>query len=241
LGAGAADPRNGENTEKGIPDHLTPLEGHRLWAAVYDSDPNPLLALEFRVVEPRLRPRRASISIDVGCGTGRRLGQLRDGRAFGIDLSPEMLAVARSKPGLGGRLVLGDAAVLPFAAAVSDQTFCSFCAGYLPEMDPLLRELARVTRSGGRVLVSDLHPSAYSRGWRRAFKVGSRSIGIQTYRHDLDDMIREAARARLELEELCEPAFGEPERKIFRQAEKETEFESLRSGPAIFVAVFRKR
>ena len=52
--------------------------------------------------------------LDIGCGTGRFLAQLAEvAKAWGVDASPEMLEVARSRVGSAG-LKLGSAEELPF-------------------------------------------------------------------------------------------------------------------------------
>ena len=50
---------------------VSAIEGHRNWAASYDAGPNPLLALETRLVLERLSPLASSRFLDVACGTGR--------------------------------------------------------------------------------------------------------------------------------------------------------------------------
>ncbi|MBI4425666.1 MAG: class I SAM-dependent methyltransferase [Elusimicrobia bacterium] len=46
-------------------------EGYDRWSRVYDSDGNPLLALEEPVVRRLLGPVRGRAVADIGCGTGR--------------------------------------------------------------------------------------------------------------------------------------------------------------------------
>ncbi|GIF51158.1 methyltransferase family protein [Asanoa ferruginea] len=103
------------------------------------------------------------VAVDVGCGTGRALPALRaavgpTGRVLGVDITPEMLAVAagRAAP-LGAGLLLADARRLPLPDASADALFAAGLIAHLP--DPLagLRELARVTRTGGRLVI--FHPS----------------------------------------------------------------------------------
>ena len=77
-----------------------PSEVFDRWAPSYDTQPNPLLALEQRVLLPRLGDVRGLDVLDAGCGTGRWLGQLagRSPRSLiGVDISPVMLGLAASK------------------------------------------------------------------------------------------------------------------------------------------------
>lgn len=82
-------------------------------------------------------------------------------RVVGLDPSEKMLAIGRTKvekAGLADRveLVNGDAERLPFP----DQSFDGVCIAFgirnVPDRDRALREMARVTRPGGRVAILEL-------------------------------------------------------------------------------------
>ena len=100
-----------------------------------------------------------SVVLDAGCGTGRALPALRaavgpEGVVLGLDLTPQMLDVARAR---GERLVLADARRLPFAGGALDAIFAAGLVMHLPDAAEGFRELARVTRPGGRLVL--FHPS----------------------------------------------------------------------------------
>ena len=107
--------------------------------------------------------RRGGVAIDVGCGTGRALPPLReavgpDGSVIAVDLTPEMLAAARPKSiAARAALILADARSLPFADASADAIFAAGLVNHLPDTEAGLRELARVTRPGGLLVL--FHPS----------------------------------------------------------------------------------
>ncbi|MFJ3632898.1 class I SAM-dependent DNA methyltransferase [Streptomyces sp. NPDC090112] len=94
---------------------------------------------------------------DLGCGPGRVTAQLaRLGvRAFGIDLSPAMVAVARrSHPGL--RFEVGSMASLDMADGVLGGVLAWYSTVHTPpsELPPLFGEFARVLAPGGHVLIA---------------------------------------------------------------------------------------
>lgn len=130
-----------------------------------------------RVHEP---PARA---LDVGTGTGD--GALALARRWaaaevvGVDVAEEMLAQARAKtpPELAGRVrfVAGDAARLPFADA-------SFDLVALANMIPFARELARVLRPGGQLVV------AFSLGPQTPIYVPLRRLRRILERHGLAEL-----------------------------------------------------
>jgi SAM-dependent methyltransferase len=107
--------------------------------------------------------RLGGVVVDVGCGTGRALPPLRmavgpAGAVIALDITPEMLNVARPAATLAGAsLVLADARALPFSDGSVDAIFAAGLVNHLPDTEAGLRELARVTTPGGLLVL--FHPS----------------------------------------------------------------------------------
>ncbi len=100
----------------------------------------------------------ATGTADVAMAIATRFAEIR---VTGLDPSPGMLAVGRDKvevSGLAGRITLteGDAQAMPFADGAFDATCISFGIRNVPDRMAGLREMARVTRPGGRVAVLEL-------------------------------------------------------------------------------------
>lgn len=102
--------------------------------------------------------------LDIGTGTGRLLEVLGPlvSRAQGIDLSRDMLAVARAnldRAGLGGCTVRqADMYRLPFAAASFDAATIHQVLHFADHPASAVAEAARVLRPGGYLLVADFAP-----------------------------------------------------------------------------------
>ncbi len=221
---------------------LSPLEAHRIWSESYDADPNPMLALEARVLSPALGDLCGSVFLDAACGTGRWLEQARarGAAAWGVDLSGEMLRQARHKPGLAGTLARADAGALPFADGIADVVLCAFSLAYLEPLEPALAELARAVKPGGQLIATDLHPDGYRRGWTRSFSSGGQAYEIEHHPYTKEQWLAAGRGAGLELIELREPRFEGPEREIFRRAGKEHLFEETREIPAVLIVRWRR-
>ena len=95
---------------------------------------------------------KAKRVLEVGCGTGAILSDLKiSGTIHGLDLDPARLAEAAIHAPQA-RLTCGDARWLPFPAGTFEITFCHYLLLWVNDPLQALREMARVTRSGGSVL-----------------------------------------------------------------------------------------
>jgi demethylmenaquinone methyltransferase/2-methoxy-6-polyprenyl-1,4-benzoquinol methylase len=106
--------------------------------------------------------RPGELALDVCCGTGDVAFALAAAGATvtGFDFSEPMLAVARNRaravaPGGSPVFQQGDALNLPFTDASFDVVTISYGLRNLADFDRGVRELARVLRPGGRLLVLD--------------------------------------------------------------------------------------
>ena len=94
--------------------------------------------------------------LDLAAGTGVSTEELARSGAYvvGVDLSLGMLAVGRrARPAVP--LLAGDALALPFADATFDAVTISFGLRNVVDTAAALREMARVTRPGGRLVVCE--------------------------------------------------------------------------------------
>jgi ubiquinone/menaquinone biosynthesis C-methylase UbiE len=101
--------------------------------------------------------------LEVAIGTGRNLPYYPEGvRLTGIELSQEMLAIARRRAdALGQRADLrqGDAQALPFPDATFDCVVCTLALCSIPNDRQAVAEMKRVLHPGGRLLLLDHVPS----------------------------------------------------------------------------------
>ncbi|MEQ1788481.1 MAG: class I SAM-dependent methyltransferase [Acidimicrobiales bacterium] len=93
-------------------------------------------------------PTRGPV-IDVGCGRGQYLGGVP--ATVGIDLSPGLAAAAGAAS--GRPTLVGDAIALPLPDAVAGTALALHMLYHLPDPADGLRELRRITRIGGRIVV----------------------------------------------------------------------------------------
>lgn len=213
-------------------------EAYRYWAESFDEG-TPILALESRQLLPLLPEVAGKRFLDIGCGTGRwlRWAVSHGACAAGADLSIEMLRAGSRKPELAGRIVQADAMATPFRDASADVVLCALVIGHMQPVSQAMAELARIAAPGARVIVTDFHPDALRRGWKRTFRSGADTIEMESSPYS----IAELAHDELLSEEFREVAFGEEERHFFDAAGKGAWFDEMREQPAILIASYRRR
>jgi demethylmenaquinone methyltransferase / 2-methoxy-6-polyprenyl-1,4-benzoquinol methylase len=116
------------------------------------------LDLRWRRLAAAAAVRPGDRVLDAACGTGDlALADLRAGAASvtGLDFSPRMLERARRKDARIEWLE-GDVLALPFADGTFDAATIGFGIRNVADLELGLRELRRVTRSGGRIAILEI-------------------------------------------------------------------------------------
>jgi SAM-dependent methyltransferase len=143
-----------------MPDYTELKQKHRaVWASGdYDQIARGIRAVADHVVRSA-RIRAGERVLDVACGTGNTalMARARGADVTGLDLTPELLAVAarrEAEEGMSGiRWQAGDAEQLPFDDASFDVVVSSCGLMFAPDQRRVAAEVARVTRPGGRVAI----------------------------------------------------------------------------------------
>jgi demethylmenaquinone methyltransferase / 2-methoxy-6-polyprenyl-1,4-benzoquinol methylase len=99
------------------------------------------------------------LDLAAGTGTSSRAFVRRGARCVASDFSLGMLAVGARRPATGLAFAAGDALALPFRAGTFDVVTISFGLRNVTDTGQSLRELLRVTRPGGRLVICEFsHP-----------------------------------------------------------------------------------
>jgi demethylmenaquinone methyltransferase/2-methoxy-6-polyprenyl-1,4-benzoquinol methylase len=127
-------------------------------------DANPLREPTLRSIIQYLQLPHGSKGLDAGCGIGLQALLLAEaigpeGHVTGLDIMPELLAHGEKlaeKASLAERITFraGDVSCLPFEEGSFDWAWSADCIGYpAGDLTPLLRELARAVKPGGRLIL----------------------------------------------------------------------------------------
>lgn len=125
---------------------------------------NPLREPVLRSAIQALQLPAGSCGLDIGCGIGLQELLLaeavgREGHVTGTDIMPEFLAYGEklaAQADLSERITFreGDLNRLPFEADSFDWAWSADCVGYpAGELIPILKEMMRVVRPGGSVIL----------------------------------------------------------------------------------------
>jgi ubiquinone/menaquinone biosynthesis C-methylase UbiE len=129
-------------------------------ASTYDRDADRserwLLGTDHR---PWACSRAVGRTLEVAIGTGLNLSHYPSGvHLTGVDLTPEMLALARQRSadlGVSATLTEGDAQALPFADATFDTVLSTYAMCSVPDERAAVLEMRRVLKPGGRLILVD--------------------------------------------------------------------------------------
>lgn len=206
--------------------------GYASWSSTYDMMPNPLIAIEEPAVHTLLDQFPAGVALDAACGTGRHSKYLhaRGHKVIGVDTTPEMLTRAQAAVPTA-EFRQGDLSALPVESSSIDIAVCALALTHCPDLLPPVRELARVVRPGGSILLSDFHPYMILLGGTAFFVAADGSAGyVTTYLHQHSAYLRAFQQAGLEVEQCIEPVYGENEVVLMSSGMMDVAGEAFRSA-----------
>jgi ubiquinone/menaquinone biosynthesis C-methylase UbiE len=172
-------------------DLVASVYDHWHWSALWHRNEAPIVRRWLEDLQP-------GIGLDAGSGTGPYVTDIVTGghRCVVVDVSSEMLHLNRLKAGTYVRdgsveFVEANINALPFDDGQFDWILCTRVLSHLPDLIKPLREFARVLRSGGECLITDVHPNhPYE---KVSIPINGKKLRIETYKHSLADFNRSIA------------------------------------------------
>ena len=149
--------------------------------------------------------------LDIGCGTGNLLSLISeryDAEIAGVDLTPKMLNIARIKIGDKADLKLEDSEDLPFDNDKFDMVICTDSFHHYPHPENVLKEINKVLKPGGSVLIADPYTPAPLRQLVNIYFKLSRSGDVKIYpESDIRKLLTDAGFIDIEYEQRGANAF----------------------------------
>ena len=123
--------------------------------------------------------------LDLGCGTGELMSQVlsedNTRQIIGLDLSEEMLKIAKQKIGKQAQFILGDSESLPFQDNSFDLVYCNDSFHHYPHPQTVIAEVYRVLKPEGVFLIGDCYEKGISRWIMNIFMKFSHEGDIKIY------------------------------------------------------------
>ena len=215
--------------------------GYDQWAAIYDEELNPLVILEDPLVRSWVAKAQGLRVADVGCGTGRHAVWLARGGASvdAYDFSSAMMAKASQKA--ADLDIRFHEHTLPEALPVADGTFdlalFALVADHIKDLGAAFADLHRITRPGGQVIFTVLHPAMNLLGITARFidPTSGEEVRVEAFEHTYADYLMAVLRSGLEVAEICEFKADE---KLVTQAPRA---ESFLGWPLLLAMNLRRR
>lgn len=168
---------------------------YRRYARIYDRVFGPVFAPGRDMAIDMLAPQSGKRILEVGVGTGLSLPHYEsDTRIVGIDISPDMLDIARKRVSEQNldhveALLEMDAEKLSFEDDSFDAVIAMYVASVVPNPDRLMAEMARVCKPGGDIMVINHFASenVILRGLERGLSPLSGFVGFRPSM-DLDEL-----------------------------------------------------
>ena len=119
---------------------------------------------ETAVATASISSRTELLDVATGSGSAAIPAALRGARVTGLDLAPSLLEVAKERAteaGVDVEWVEGDAEALPFASESYDVVLSAIGVQFAPRHEVGAREIARVTRPGGEIVICAWTPQGF--------------------------------------------------------------------------------
>lgn len=131
-------------------------------------------------------------ALDVGTGTGLYLAELLrlNIQCVGLDVSQKMLNEARKTLPSSARLICGTVEKIPFPDETLSLIIACRVLSHVADLSVTISEIGRVTKVGGRLIISDVSSEHNYTTTRIPTPDGD--VHIETYKHTVDQLATEA-------------------------------------------------
>jgi SAM-dependent methyltransferase len=211
--------------------------GYGEWVATYEDTVED--AMDIALLDELRAVEWAGVTAaDLGCGTGRTGTWMRDHgveAVDGVDLTPEMLEVARGR-GVYRSLREGDVADTGLDPEAYDLVMTCLVDEHLADVAALYGEAFRLARAGGTYVLVGFHPHfIMAVGMPTHFDSASgEPVAIDTYVHLLSEHVTAGLDAGWRLTEMRERVIDDAWLAV------KPKWERLRDQPIAFAVVWQK-
>ena len=171
-------------------------KAYNSWSAQYDTNDNKTRDLEALSLQKILQGKSFKNCLEIGCGTGKNTAWLLTicDQITAIDLSKGMLDIAKNK-------IQSDKVNFIEADITNDWTFAkdaydlvtfSLMLEHIEDLDAVFQKLAKVSDTGTRVYIGELHPFKQYAGSKARFETETGTQVVTCFNHHVTDFIEAA-------------------------------------------------
>jgi ubiquinone/menaquinone biosynthesis C-methylase UbiE len=172
------------------------LEGYKELSENYDELYNIATICEEKEFYKLLGNVKGKRILDVGCGTGRYAIDLAKGGAIveGIDLSNEMLEIARKKAkkeGIELKLTCQDISKISYPKNQFDIVISNLVISHVNDFKKAIKEMVRVCKLKGIIIISTIHPDLISQKREKwaPFHLEDKTLLIRRHKRGVSDYV----------------------------------------------------
>lgn len=183
-------------------------QAYNIWASQYDTNVNKTRDLEGHALRSVLDTITFNTCLEIGCGTGKNTEWLirRAGHITAVDLSEEMLAMAKEKIN-APNLAFKQADITSdwtFRAKLYDLVSFSLVLEHIENLDHVFRQTADALVPGGHVYIGELHPFKQYQGTKARFNTDDGQQVVQCFNHHISDFLQAGKKYGLILVDINE-------------------------------------
>ena len=183
-------------------------KAYNSWSAQYDTNDNKTRDLEALSLQKILQGKSFKHCLEIGCGTGKNTAWLLTicDQITAIDLSKGMLDIAKNK-------IQSDKVNFIEVDITNDWTFAnqtydlvtfSLMLEHIEDLDAVFQKLAKVSDTGTRVYIGELHPFKQYAGSKARFETETGTQVVTCFNHHVTDFIQAANASGFHLLQLDE-------------------------------------
>lgn len=179
-----------------------------LWSSQYDTNANKTRDLEAICVRKLLEQIPFRNVLEIGAGTGKNTTWFftRATHLVAVDLSAEMLHLAKAKigeienPTCATEFIQADITQpWNFGEGSYDLVSFSLMLEHIEHLKPIFAEAAKALAQGGHVYIGELHPFKQYLGTKAKYMTEAGEVFVDCFNHHVSDFIGTAQRHGLEL------------------------------------------
>ena len=183
-------------------------KAYNSWSAQYDTNDNKTRDLEALSLQKILQGKSFKHCLEIGCGTGKNTAWLLTicDQITAIDLSKGMLDIAKNKI-QSDRVNFIEVDITKdwtFAKDTYDLVTFSLMLEHIEDLDAVFQKLAKLSNTGTRVYIGELHPFKQYAGSKARFETESGIEVVTCFNHHVTDFIQAANASGFQLLQLDE-------------------------------------